>query len=248
MIKHLLNNGQKKCAILIDPDKVNEQSLLHTIEVASRSEIDMFLIGGSLLQNDTQLDNTVLFLKENSSIPVILFPGGTRQISSYADGILLLSLISGRNADLLIGKQVEAAFQLHNSGLEIIPTGYMLVDGGKSTAVNYISNTLPIPADKPEIAVATALAGTQLGLRCIYLEAGSGAKRTVSEEMVKQVKDSIKTPLFVGGGIRSAEVAQQLSKAGADIIVVGNAAEKNPDLIKEIADAIYQLNEVNEEV
>jgi putative glycerol-1-phosphate prenyltransferase len=151
-----------------------------------------------------------------------------------ADAILLLSLISGRNAELLIGQHVHAAPLLKKSKLEIIPTGYILIDGGKPTSVSYVSNTLPIPNNKPAIALCTALAGEQLGLQCIYLEAGSGAEIAVSSDLIATVRKEISVPLIVGGGIRTQEQAQLAWKAGADIIVVGSAVEKDPSFLKSL--------------
>ena len=185
-----------------------------------------------------RLEDCVSTLKKQSNIPVILFPGSPAQVTPLADGILLLSLISGRNADLLIGQHVQAAATLKTSGLQILPTGYVLIDGGAPTTVSYISNTLPIPANKPEIAAVTALAGEQLGLKLIYLEAGSGAENPVPQEMIKAVSKQIDVPLIVGGGIRNGEAAYQACQAGADIIVIGTAFEQQPELLPEIASAV----------
>jgi putative glycerol-1-phosphate prenyltransferase len=171
-----------------------------------------------------------------------LFPGSTHQVCDEADAILLLSLISGRNPDLLIGKHVEVAPQLMRSGLEVIPTGYMLVDGGKTTAVHYVSQTIPIPHDKPELALSTAWAGELMGLRVNYLDAGSGAHQAVPETIVAELGQQTKNPLVVGGGIRSGERAFQLCEAGASVIVVGNALEKSPALVTELLAATHAFN------
>jgi len=234
------SSHKKQLAVLIDPDKTSGSDLLNTIAIASNSKVDFFLVGGSLLLHDS-LDTCITTIKANSTIPVILFPGNALHINTKADAVLLLSLISGRNADLLIGQHVQAAPLLKQANLETIATGYILIDGGKPTTVSYISNTTPIPADKPEIAAATALAGEMLGLKCIYLEAGSGAQNPVSTASISAVKKQITVPLIVGGGIRNAETALAACQAGSDIIVIGNATEKNPALITEIARAIHAL-------
>jgi phosphoglycerol geranylgeranyltransferase len=172
---------------------------------------------------------------------VILFPGSPSQLSKYADALLYLSLISGRNPELLIGQHVISAPFVRKSGLEIMPTGYMVVDGGAPTTVSYISNASPIPADKNEIALCTAMAGEMLGMRLIYMDAGSGAKRAITEAMIEKVAKNIEVPLIVGGGITTPEKAYLNCKAGADIIVVGNAIEKDPTLIAEISAAIHSV-------
>lgn len=232
--------NQKQLAVLVDPDKGSPQSWAHLAALADANGVDFFLVGGSLLVHQ-RLEDCVSTLKKHSNIPVILFPGSPSQVTTLADGILLLSLISGRNADLLIGQHVQAAASLKNSGLQILPTGYVLIDGGAPTTVSYISNTLPIPANKPEIAAVTALAGEQLGLKLIYLEAGSGAENPVPQEMIKAVSKQIDVPLIVGGGIRNGEAAYQACKAGADIIVIGTAFEEQPELLPEIASAVKAI-------
>lgn len=229
--------GQKLLAVLVDPDKGDTNSWTSLASLASTSGVDFFLVGGSLMIHQ-KLEECISILKKHSGIPIILFPGSPAQISSLADGILLLSLISGRNADLLIGQQVQAAAALKQSGLEVLPTGYILVDGGAPTTVSYISNTLPVPANKPEIAAVTALAGEQLGLKLIYLEAGSGADTPVSVEMIQAVSKQVEVPIIVGGGIRNGEAAYLACKAGADIIVIGTAFEEQPELLPEIAGAV----------
>ena len=229
---------KKSFALLIDPDKQDKQQLLSIIEKAKKAKTDYFFVGGSLLTHDS-LELCVSTLKDNSNIPVILFPGNAMQVNNKADGILFLSLISGRNADMLIGKQVITAPILKNSSLEVLSTGYMLIDSGKPTTVSYMSNTTPIPADKHTIAACTAMAGEMLGLKLIFMDGGSGAKSPISEQMIISVRNSINVPLIVGGGISSGKKAIENCKAGADIIVVGNAIEKDKDLINEIADAVH---------
>lgn len=222
--------GQKQFALLIDPDKMPNAE---AIAAAEEFGVDYFLIGGSLLTNGN-LHTTIEFVKNRSRIPVILFPGNLLQIDPSADAILLLSLISGRNADMLIGKHVIAAPVLKASKLEVISTGYMLIDSGSPTAVSYMSNTLPIPADKDDIAMCTAMAGELLGLKMIYMDAGSGAKNAISSSMIKKVSSSISIPLIIGGGINTAEGVQKAFEAGADIIVIGTAFEKDITFIKKI--------------
>ncbi|MBK7099037.1 MAG: geranylgeranylglyceryl/heptaprenylglyceryl phosphate synthase [Sphingobacteriales bacterium] len=235
-------NKQKSFAVLIDPDGVNTSSLTKLVDLANSSEVDYFLIGGSLVLTN-HLDEVIQQIKSSSEIPVILFPGSPWQVSKYADALLYLSLISGRNPELLIGQHVLSAAQVKNSGLEILPTGYIVVDGGAATTVSYISNAAPIPADKNDIAVCTAMAGEMLGLKVMYMDAGSGAKNPITEDMIKAVSQNIEAPVFVGGGILSAERAYQNCKAGADIIVIGNAIEKNISLITEISKSIHEASE-----
>lgn len=233
--------GKKKMAVLIDPDKVRLSNIQEVLKLAIDANVDYFFIGGSLIVNN-MLDQCLDDIKKLCDIPMILFPGNSFQLSYKADGILFLSLISGRNAELLIGKHVITAPYLKMSPLEIIPTGYMLVDGGVPTTVSYVSNTQPIPASKDDVAMCTALAGQMLGLKLIYMDAGSGAKHPISASMIEAVSQTIDVPLIVGGGIRTPEKAFENVKAGADIVVVGNAIEKDPQLVKEIADAIHSVN------
>ena len=244
-IYHTIRQGKadakKAFAVLIDPDKLNEERLAQTIDVAVNAKVDYFFVGGSLVVTDT-LDKMVATIKKQCSIPVILFPGSPDQITAKADALLYLSLISGRNAELLIGHHVVSAPFIRQSGLEIIPVGYMLIDGGSPTTVSYISNTNPIPSNKNDIAICTAMAGEMLGLQLIYMDAGSGAQKAIPTEMIKEVAKHISAPLIIGGGITTAEKAIENCIAGADIIVIGNAVEKNPTLIKEMADAIHSLN------
>lgn len=227
--------GKKQFAVLIDPDKFASDGLL---ELAEKSKVDFLLIGGSILTNGN-FEKCVESIKKKTKIPLLIFPGDNLQISKKADGILLLSLISGRNPDMLIGKHVIAAPVLKSSKLEIIPTGYMLIESGRQTAALYMSGTAPIPSDKDDIAVCTAMAGEMLGLKMIYMDAGSGAKNCVSGSMIKKVSSGIQIPLIIGGGINTPEKAYNACKAGADIIVVGNALEKDKSLLKKIAAAIH---------
>lgn len=221
---------------------MDEQGLLATIDIAKSALVDYFFVGGSLVVTDT-LDKVVSTIKSKCTIPVVLFPGSPDQITPKADALLYLSLISGRNPELLIGQHVISAPFVKQSGLEIMPVGYMLVDGGTPTTVSYISNTNPIPSNKSDIASCTAMAGEMLGLKLIYMDAGSGAQRAIPTAMIQQVAKYIQIPLIIGGGITTAAKAKENCIAGADIIVVGNAVEKDPALIREIAAAIHSLNQ-----
>ncbi|MBC7777959.1 MAG: geranylgeranylglyceryl/heptaprenylglyceryl phosphate synthase [Phycisphaerae bacterium] len=228
--------GEKRLAILFDPDKLRLQKMGQALELAVECGVDYFFIGGSLVVS-SMLDPLLSDIRERCKIPLLLFPGSSFQLSYRADAILFLSLISGRNPELLIGQHVMAAPYLKMSPLEIISTGYILVDGGVQTSVQYMSNTSPIPAGKDDIAICTALAGEMLGLKTIYLEAGSGASNPVSESMIEAVSGTLSIPLIVGGGIRTPEKAAANFRAGADVIVVGNAIENDPGLIRELAAA-----------
>lgn len=231
-------NKQKQFVVLVDPDKPTDRQIAKLAVKAEKAGTDYFFVGGSLLTNNN-LDQCIKILKENSDIPVILFPGNTLQMSNHADAFLFLSLISGRNAEMLIGRHVIAAPYLKLSKLEVISTGYMLIDSGKPTTVSYMSNSFPIPADKKDVAGCTAMAGEMLGMKLIYMDAGSGAINPVSNEMIEMVKGSIEVPLIVGGGIRTPEKAAETAKMGADVVVVGNSIEEDDDLIFKIAEAIH---------
>jgi len=226
--------GRKKFAILIDPDKYSLESLSRVVSLAVGAGVDYFFLGGSLLLHDNQ-SQLISFIKENTDIPVLLFPGNNMQLNNKADGILLLSLISGRNPDMLIGRHVISAPYLRASNLEILSTGYMLIESGGTTAVTYMSNTTPIPSQKNDIAACTAMAGEMLGMKIIYMDAGSGAKNPVPIPMINKVKESIGLPLIIGGGITSPDEAKAAFNAGADVLVVGNAIENEPSLIPRIA-------------
>ena len=230
--------SRKSFTVLIDPDKVDTIKLDQLVSLSIDAGVDYFFVGGSLVISN-YLDECIQHIKSVCNIPVILFPGAPSQVSKYADALLYLSLISGRNAELLIGQHVISAPFVKQSGLEIIPTGYMVIDGGAPTTVSYISNASPIPSDKNEIAMCTAMAGEMLGMKLIYMDSGSGAKRPVTEMMIEKVATHIEAPIIVGGGITEPEKAYRNCKAGADIIVVGNAIEKDASLIKEMSDAVH---------
>jgi phosphoglycerol geranylgeranyltransferase len=233
---------KKSIAVLVDPDKAEDPSKLqHLINLASENCIDYFFVGGSLITT-TNLSEVVNRIKENVNIPVLLFPGNSIQIDPAADALLFLSLISGRNPELLIGQHVIAAPILRNTKLEVIPTGYVLINSGKITSVAYISNTTPIPEDKYSLAACTAMAGEMLGLQLIYLDAGSGAEREISPRMITAVRKAVNVPLIVGGGINTSQKAISALESGADVIVIGNALEKDPDLLTEVSEKIYEWN------
>lgn len=226
--------------MLIDPDKVNDHDMDLLLSLSLEAKVDYFFVGGSLVVSD-YLDDCIRFIKSRCDIPVVLFPGSPSQVSKYADALLYLSLISGRNPELLIGQHVVSAPVVKKSGLEIMPTGYMVIDGGAPTTVSYISNAAPLPADKAEIAMCTAMAGEMLGMKLIYMDAGSGAKKAITETMISKVAHCIDVPLIVGGGITTPEKAYLNCKAGADVIVVGNAIEKDANLIREVALAVHSV-------
>lgn len=235
--------GKKSIAVLIDPDKADDLARLkHLVHLANENCVDFFFVGGSLITTPN-LSEVIQTIKEDVHIPVVLFPGSSLQIDPSADAILFLSLISGRNPDLLIGQHVQAAPILKNNRMEVLPTGYMLISSGRTTSVAYISNTTPIPEDKYSLAACTAIAGEMLGLRLIYLDAGSGADREISPRMISAVRKAITVPMIVGGGITTPQKALSALEAGADMIVIGNALEKTPDLITEISDKVYDWNQ-----
>ncbi len=226
--------------ILIDPDNINEEKLAVFVRHCTNSEVDGFLVGGSLLVNG-DIESCINVIKTNSKLPVIIFPGDVNQIYKSADAILFLSVISGRNPEHLIGKQVLAAPLIKKIGIEPLSTGYILIESGVLTTAQYINGSMPVPADKPEIASATALAGEYLGMKLIYLEAGSGAKNAVPDEIVKAVSNVCSVPVVVGGGIRNAASAGSKVKNGAKIVVTGNffEDENNWELIKDFSRAIH---------
>jgi phosphoglycerol geranylgeranyltransferase len=223
--------NKKSIALLLDPDKAKGDSLLNILKIAERSNTDYILAGGSLTFNN--IDYLINAIRELCTIPVILFPGNLLQLTHNADIILLLSLISGRNPELLIGNHVIAAPHLKDVREKLVSVGYMLISCGNKTSVEYISQTEAIPSDKPDIAVATAMAGEMLGLRMIYLEAGSGANNPVPVKIIKAVRDNITIPLAVGGGIKNRNEIEEIFNAGADLIILGNGCENNPGLLIE---------------
>jgi putative glycerol-1-phosphate prenyltransferase len=244
-MQHLYNNilddsikKVKKLAVLIDPDQINQDDLRLTIEKSVSESVDYFFVGGSLLFQDC-LDEALDLINELSDIPTIIFPGNDLQINDKADAILYLSLISGRNPEFLIGKQVISAPLLSQADIEVIGTGYILVNGGQPTAASYMSSTQPIPYDQINIAVSTALAGQFLGHKIIFMDGGSGAEKPISSKMISAVKKHLNIPLIIGGGIISVEQVKSAYDAGADIVVIGNAIEKDVNFISEIAAQRY---------
>jgi len=233
-------NNNKQFAILVDPEQCNHMILKKLVALATSSAVDYIFVGGSLLVNDN-LDKCISLIRKETDLPVILFPGSEMQVNGKADAILLLSLISGRNPELLIGKHVIAAPYIRASGLTVLPTGYMLIESGNSTTALYMSNTTPIPRDKDDIAICTAMAGEMLGMKLIYMDAGSGAAQPIPLSMIRRVKEKITIPLIIGGGIVSPEIAYESSKAGADMIVVGTAIENDVELIRDISMAVKSV-------
>ena len=241
--KHIENTIQNKGAayfILIDPDKLPIDKTESFVKFCVKAGVDGFLMGGSLMING-DLDTSIQEVKKYSELPVIIFPGSVNQVSKYADAILYISLISGRNAEHLIGKHVQAAPFIKRYNLEAISTGYMLIESGRTTTAEYISESMPIPRDKPEIAAATALAGEYLGMKLIYLEGGSGAENSVPIEMINEVTKNVSIPVIVGGGIKTPQDAREKINAGAKIIITGNffENENNWGLISEFSSAIH---------
>jgi phosphoglycerol geranylgeranyltransferase len=223
-------NQSKLLAVLIDPDKTDH---IDELLGGDQSKISCILVGGSLISKGN-VDTTIEQIRKKYKGPIFIFPGDFSQVSELADGVLFLSLISGRNADLLIGKHVQFAPQIKQSGIEVIPCGYILVNSGTPTSVEYMSNTIPIPHNKPDIAAATALAGEMLGMKCMYMESGSGAEHEVSAEMVRQVSSGLQIPLIIGGGIRSRSQVEAAWKAGATMVVIGTIFEEDPSAINSL--------------
>ncbi len=237
--QQVFQSKNKSFAVLIDPDKTGPfqvETTLNTIN--SINEISAIFVGGSLVA-DGSTQQLIQYIRKNTTKPVVLFPGNVNQICE-ADAILFLSLISGRNPEYLIGQHISGAPLIKKLGLEAIPTGYLLIGEPSSTA--YVSNTTPIPNNKPDLAVATALAGEMLGQSLIYMDAGSGATNPISEDMISKVSGSLNSPLIIGGGIRTYEDAKKALIAGAHCIVVGNAAETNAAILFEIASAVSDIN------
>lgn len=222
--------GRPQLAVLIDPEKYNDD----LIRKLNQCQVDFIFVGGSSVAPG-KFEPVIKSIRKLSRLPVVIFPGDEHQLSKFASGILMLSLLSGRNSEYLIGKHVKAAPVIFKLGLETIPTGYILLDGGTESATAKITGTQPLKQADRDLICATALAGEMLGMKLIYLEAGSGAKQTVALDIIKNLKQKLSIPLVVGGGIDSLEKAKSIVKAGADVIVVGNVLEKNPDLIYELS-------------
>lgn len=221
------NEGRNLLAILLDPDKIEINQLEHLLSKINASPATHIFIGGSS-GNMSHLEMIIAILKQNCALPLILFPGDASQISNQADGILFLSLLSGRNPEYLIEQQVKAAPILKKSSLEVIPTGYILIESGAQTAVERVSKTSPIPRTNTELIVATAMAGELMGNQLIYLEAGSGAQLAVPLNIISEVKANVIVPIIVGGGIRTLTQIEEAYVAGADLVVIGTAFENDP--------------------
>ncbi|MFN5325378.1 MAG: geranylgeranylglyceryl/heptaprenylglyceryl phosphate synthase [Bacteroidota bacterium] len=232
--------GLKQLAVLVDPDKTGNKEAESVARMAEDHGVDFVFVGGSLL-SDGNLSNCIRRIRYACSKPIVIFPGSVNQVDDQADAILFLSLISGRNPELLIGTHVVAAPLIREKKLEPISTGYMLIESGSNTTALYMSNTHPIPHNKPSIAACTAMAGEMLGMKTIFLDAGSGATKPISEEMIAAVSTSISIPLMVGGGIRTPEKAALNCQAGADLIVVGTSIERDASLLGEFASAVKSV-------
>ncbi len=238
-ILELLKNNQKQIAILIDPDKHNsEAQLLELIKKINKLLPAFIFVGGSTV-NIQDFKSCFSTLKENTTIPLVIFPGSHIQIDKKADAILFLSLISGRNPDFLIGHQVEAAHKIKQLDIEVIPTAYMLIDGGKNSSVAYVSQTSPIPSDQISIAINTAIAGELMGMQAVFMDAGSGAINSISREMINQVSRNISVPLIIGGGLKTIEEVENTLNAGASVAVIGNKIEENIDFLLDLMNLTF---------
>lgn len=221
-------------ALLIDPEKTkNEELLRELIKKAEFAAIDFFFIGGSTVTRK-EIETVVFFVKTHSTIPVVLFPGSGNQLSEHADALLFLNLISGRNPDFLIGHHVSCAEEVLEMDIEVIPTSYLLIDGGKMTSVAYVSQTTPIPRENKGISLKTGIAGYLMGQKLTYFDAGSGAHHSVPTQLIEELKRKIDTPVIVGGGIKSLEQIKSFRNAGANVIVIGNKIEENIDFLLDI--------------
>lgn len=237
----LLNVKNEKGAgflVLLDPDRMSVSEIVKLAQKSEKGGADGFLVGSSLLLS-TRFDEAVKEIKANADVPVTIFPGNANQVSRYADAILFLSLISGRNPHLLIGEQVKAAPAIKEFGLEPIPTGYMIIESGGASSVQFMSDTQPIPKNKPDIAKAHALAAEYLGMKFVFLEAGSGAENSVPDVIIREVNDFVSIPIIVGGGLKDPDMAYNKVKSGASFVVIGNCLEKDDSIIKEFAEAIH---------
>ena len=226
--------------VLIDPDRKNDNNIDKLVEKANQNGVDAIFVGGSIMM-DGLYHKRVERIKSISEIPVILFPGGVNQINKHYDAMLFMSLLSGRNSHYLIGEQVIAAPIVKDYGIETIPAGYLLIDGGSPTTVEVVSGTKPLPSNRPDIIVSHALAAQFLGMELIYLEAGSGALNEVPGDVVKKVADEISIGLIVGGGIRTPEDANSIVDSGASFVVIGSVIEKSVELMEEFSSAIHSV-------
>ncbi|MFN5416186.1 MAG: geranylgeranylglyceryl/heptaprenylglyceryl phosphate synthase [Flavobacteriia bacterium] len=226
------NFGQ--IAVLLDPDKTKlEKDIVQLVEKATFAQINYFFVGGSTVSRK-DLENCVSILKKHTPIPVIIFPGGSHQLSEEADGLLYLSLVSGRNPDFLITHHVNSALEVFNLGIEVMPTAYILVDGGTKSSVAYVSQTTPIPREQTNIAISTALAAILQGKKVIYFDAGSGAKDCVPTEFISELRKYTDLPIIVGGGIRDTEKLEEFKKSRANVLVIGNKLEEDIDFLLDV--------------
>ena len=225
--------GKKLLAVLIDPDKTKMENLELFLRKINSTVATHLFVGGSTV-NENVMDDYILEIKKHTTLPIVIFPGDVSQISNEADAILFLSLISGRNPEYLIEKQVQAVSKLKNSELEIIPTGYLLIENGKETAVQRVSETQPLKRNDVKLIADTSKAGEYLGKKLIYLEAGSGAKHPIPPEIITIVKKTLNIPLIIGGGIRNVQQLEKAFNSGADIVVIGTAFEENEDFYKQL--------------
>lgn len=239
----LLSRETKKklLAVLIDPEKCTGRRIASVVAMLKVAVPDFVFIGGSHAVKS--LDSMIDLIKEEVNVPVILFPGDASQFSYRADALLYLSLLSGRNPEYLIGQHVKSALEIYESGIEVIPTAYVLVEGGKTSSVEIISNTRAIPTDNKDIILATVQAGELLGMHMTYLEAGSGAIHPIPASVIKYIRERSKSPLIVGGGISNVNQLEEALTAGADLVVIGNTLEKKPEKIKEFVEWIKSYNE-----
>ena len=242
LIKSAYLKGEKMLSFLLDPDKCDNSQLDYLIKIFNKRPPHFILVGGSLIS--TPFEYMVKSLKQNLNIPIVLYPGHPSHIYPDFDAILFLSMISGRNPELLIGSHVVAAPIIKRYAIEPVSTGYMLIDGGVSTSVEYMSNTRPIPADKTDIIVSTAIAGEMLGYKLIYMDAGSGAINPVSGNVIKEVKNNCSIPLMIGGGINTTKKLKTAFDFGADIVVIGNVLEKKPEMLEEFFEVIDKGKEL----
>jgi len=242
LVERLLpSDGRTRLWVLLDPDSIPPAKVSDTAKSAEAGGADAILVGGSFLIHD-RFDDLIQALKDATSLPVIIFPGSSRQISGFADGILFTSLLSGRNPQYLIGEQIQAAPIIKRLGLEVISTAYLLIESGTTTSAQFVSDTHPIPRDKPMLVAAHAQAAELFGMEAVYLEAGSGAAMPVPPEIVKVVADNTSLPVIVGGGINTVESASQAARAGARAVVIGTAVEREGSgIIKLMASAIKGL-------
>ncbi|MEZ4922651.1 MAG: geranylgeranylglyceryl/heptaprenylglyceryl phosphate synthase [Crocinitomicaceae bacterium] len=233
-IQEILENGDRKLAILIDPDKTKAHSELENLLEKIKALKPTFIFVGGSTVDAQDIDQCIAFIKKHTAIPVVIFPGSHQQVNEKADAILFLSLLSGRNPDYLIGHQVESAHLLKKMQLETISTAYLLIDGGKNSSVAYVSQTSPIPSDQEGIAIKTAIAGEMLGFKCVFMDAGSGAINPVPVKMIKAVRSNIQLPIIIGGGIRSIEELDHAYEAGANLVVIGNKIEEDSDFLLDL--------------